>query len=1158
MNMKKNYSLLNYLKKVKRTLLKFTFVFLGSILVTGTVIARNQLTFTLSQADSVLSVADTLVEGNYTVPSWTLLSRAFKADSLLRDSVSTNALQLAINSLKSKDMPYSINTTLNKDPKSNLGFAWFTNLGVTGGVVEIVQGIVTDSSAFVTPDFSFNAKCDSVINLNYCDSLNSLDSLAGIPNNTKVSYMSNKALATGLTPNTTYSYRVGKSGAWSPTGIFTTAKDSKDPFSFMYTTDPQAKNDAMFNVAQKDTHAASIMYPNVSFWLNCGDLVESTGPLNSEWEYEQLFETQQDIFLKIPWAPVAGNHDNSSNMNFTHHFNTDSIGFDYALSTVPGSIYSFVYGDALFMALNFENYDKPGYIDSISNWMRRQVAANPSTKWRIAFYHKTIYTGGGHIGEQDLNDIRNAMAPVFDELKIDVALQGHDHIYEVIGPIYNKQLVPNSVSNQIPAIYDPNTNVNSKSGGIFNVAKGTLYFLNGRSGTKDYSPYSESQLDSVQTSLGLSNLYGMFTGRLGQTSYPTFSNISVSTDTISIKTYTVDNLNTVTLFDSIKVVKLAVPTNSTDSLLNIANSLVKLNYTTPSWTLFKRALTTATSLKDSISMIALQSAIDSLKSKDMPYNINTTLNKDPKSNLGFAWFTNAGITGGKVEIVQGIASDTVAFATPDFSINAICDSLPNLNYCDSLNSLDSLAGIPDNTKISYMSNKALATGLNSNTTYSYRVGKPGAWSQTGTFTTAKSTKDPFSFIYCTDNEGGNDAQFDYFQKAAHVAQASFPDANFWLDCGTLVESSGPDNSEWEFEQFFQTQQDIFLKKPWAPVIGNHDISTNKNFTQHFNTDSIGFDYAISTTPGSVYSFVYGDALFMAMSFENYDSPGYLDSISNWMRQQVAANPATKWRIAFFHKNIYTGAAHQADVDGEIIRNAIAPVLDELKIDVVLQGHDRVYEVIGPIYNKQLVASAVSNVISVDFDQWKNVTGKSGGIFNVEKGTLYFLNGHIGNREYTPTSQLEMEAIEADLGLTNYFEMFTGRFGQTQNPSFSYITVSTDTINIKTFVVNNLNATLYDNIKVVKFTDVVSGSNPASSNSSEEVSIYPVPVKDYAFINMKNAMDANVEVYSSKGNLVKTDFINGSTKINLQDLAKDVYVLKVVTGTGNYTVKFVKE
>jgi len=88
------------------------------------------------------------------------------------------------------------------------------------------------------------------------------------------------------------------------------------------------------------------------------------------------------------------------------------------------------------MALSYEDYSVSGRLTEIADWMRAQVAANPDTKWRIAFYHKTMYTGSSsHQSDTDGKAVRDALAPVFDELHIDLALQGHDHIYEVMGPI---------------------------------------------------------------------------------------------------------------------------------------------------------------------------------------------------------------------------------------------------------------------------------------------------------------------------------------------------------------------------------------------------------------------------------------------------------------------------------------------------------------------------------------------------------------------------------------------------------------------------------------------------------------------------------------------------------------------------------------------------
>jgi 3',5'-cyclic AMP phosphodiesterase CpdA len=591
-----------------------------------------------------------------------------------------------------------------------------------------------------------------------------------------------------------------------------------------------------------------------------------------------------------------------------------------------------------------------------------------------------------------------------------------------------------------------------------------------------------------------------------------------------------------------------------DSLVAVANSLTELNYTTPSWTQLKKAMVTASSAKDDASIAKLESAMKNLKPKDNPYNVVMSINGDPSSRMGFAWFNNAGVTGGKVEIVKGTSTD---FSSPAFTVAATTTDVTNLNYSVGANNLSTLAGIENNLKKSYVSNKALATGLTPNTTYSFRVGKPGAWSETGTFTTAKNTKDAFSFVYTTDPQANTEEMFDISQKTTHAAHTMYPNANFWLSCGDLIETSGSTNSEWEYEQFFQTQQDIFLKKPTAYIIGNHDKSANKNFTYHFNTESVPFDQAKSTTPGSVYSFVYGDALFMSMSYEDYSAPGYLDDLAAWMRAQVTANPNTKWRIVNYHKTMYTGSgSHQSDADGKAVRDAMAPVFDELKIDLALQGHDHIYEVIGPLKNKALVTNSISNQITVTFDARANVTGKTGGTFNVINGTLYFLNNSAGKKKYEPRSEDQMKAVEAGLGLTNYFGMFTGRFGQTGNPTFSNITVSTDAIDVNTFEVNDSGvASPFDSFKIIKS---IKTGNDKGLSMEDAINMYPNPVKDFANITFANPVKATVNVYNANGTIVKTERINGSTPIDLSRLSSGVYFMEVKSESAKYTVKFIKE
>ncbi len=101
-----------------------------------------------------------------------------------------------------------------------------------------------------------------------------------------------------------------------------------------------------------------------------------------------------------------------------------------------------------------------------------------------------------------------------------------------------------------------------------------------------------------------------------------------------------------------------------------------------------------------------------------PYNVVMNIYQDPKTQIAFNWFTTSNTTGQQVQISIGTGTFT-PFKTENANTNQ------NIH-------------------------KAVVTGLTPNTTYSFRVGKTGAWSNIGTFTTAKANKEPFPFIYITD------------------------------------------------------------------------------------------------------------------------------------------------------------------------------------------------------------------------------------------------------------------------------------------------------------------------------------------------------------------------------------------------------------------------
>jgi predicted MPP superfamily phosphohydrolase len=410
----------------------------------------------------------------------------------------------------------------------------------------------------------------------------------GFTQGEKRSYTSNKALIDHLKPNTTYSYRIGTRRArwwqiwekhnWSKIGTFTTAKDSKEAFEFIYITDTQANTDEMFDVSKRTRETAYRQTPDVKFLLVTGDLVESSGMQSSEWEWEQWFEKMQNIWLHLPIVPAQGNHDTSPFGNMFHHFNTDNSynmqqTTNETKTTMGGTVYSFVYGDALFMVVNYEDYRKgEPYFAALEQWMRTQISNNPNVKWKIVACHKTMFTGSGvHQNDDDVRIVRERMAPVFQETGIDLVLQGHDHIYEVMGVLKAEKTengvvythLPKMVSGQKqvePTFADgtvqcnPTVSVAGKEGGTYNVSDGIVYFLNNSAGKKKYYPRSKEQMEDALPQHGVQNYFELF-NKFGQTGEPTFSRIKISTEAIEIATYIVSDGGDVPLFDSFKVVK---------------------------------------------------------------------------------------------------------------------------------------------------------------------------------------------------------------------------------------------------------------------------------------------------------------------------------------------------------------------------------------------------------------------------------------------------------------------------------------------------------------------------------------------------------------------------------------------------------------------------
>jgi hypothetical protein len=565
----------------------------------------------------------------------------------------------------------------------------------------------------------------------------------------------------------------------------------------------------------------------------------------------------------------------------------------------------------------------------------------------------------------------------------------------------------------------------------------------------------------------------------------------VTIDTTIVRVTTVDGGFTA----SAVVVILPIPPVKYPDEVVAADSLYQIeDYTIPSFIPFWVAKEAARidSLSASAADIAsiaskieaMNAAIANLVPKTEPYNMVANINGDPSTRMAFCWFTNEGITEGKVEILPMANATAADFASIDgvISVSATPTTTKALNYAVSTSGIIAATHMNSKQKYTYVSHKAIAEHLQPGTTYSWRVGYDGHWSEIGQFRTEDAEPGEFSFIYMSDSHIQNQEYVDYARWCATAAANTAGDARFCLFPGDFVETGDQANSEWEWERWFEESiKPVIMKMPIVPTDGNHDDSENLNYTYHFNTDN-AFNQMAKTKPqfdGITYSFMYGDVLFLVYSLQDWWRASgssassrrstYLSTdVRNWFYDQVEAHPEAKYRVTLSHKNIFSGSGHSVDEETPMFRDIMLPIFADCQIDLAIQGHDHCYEVIGPVdpWKRTAILDAISGREDVTVDAVKNATGKKGGTYVTDDGTLYFIGATCGRKRYEPYSRSKMDSNYSKHKVQNYFDLFTGMFGQPGAPSFTKFTVTADGIEMNSYTANsNGEATLLNTMHV---------------------------------------------------------------------------------------------
>ncbi|MEU5577384.1 metallophosphoesterase family protein [Streptomyces huasconensis] len=254
---------------------------------------------------------------------------------------------------------------------------------------------------------------------------------------------------------------------------------------------------------------------------------------------------------------------------------------------------------------------------------------------------------------------------------------------------------------------------------------------------------------------------------------------------------------------------------------------------------------------------------------------------------------------------------------------------------------------------------AALDGLEPGTTYYYGVGhdgfdpaSPERMATLGSFRTAPARAEKFVFTAFGD-------QGVSYHALANDQLILGQNPSFHLHAGDLCYADttghGEDSDTYDarvWDTFLAQTESVAKSVPWMVTTGNHDMeawySPNGYGGQsaRWSLPENGFDPR--RAPG-VYSFTYGNVGVVALdandvSYEIPANRGYTDGKQTaWLDRRLGelrADEDVDFVVVFFHHCAYSTSRHASDGG---VRDAWLPLFTKHQVDLVVNGHNHVYE-----------------------------------------------------------------------------------------------------------------------------------------------------------------------------------------------------------------------
>lgn len=224
----------------------------------------------------------------------------------------------------------------------------------------------------------------------------------------------------------------------------------------------------------------------------------------------------------------------------------------------------------------------------------------------------------------------------------------------------------------------------------------------------------------------------------------------------------------------------------------------------------------------------------------------------------------------------------------------------------------------------------VVSGLEPATAYRYTVTLDDGTTDHGTFTTAPEDDRAFSFVIYGDNRSNP------YAHAAVVAAIRKTPHDFLVHSGDLV-YDGSQLTLWN--EFFSIERELLRDRCIFPAIGNHEIA--------MPTSDGALRYArmfrVPAPPDAAerwYTFRWGKARFFMLDAQ--DDFGTAERA--WLEKALASaknEAGVAQRFVVLHHGPYSSGLHGANESLRLAR--IPELLRSFKVDLVISGHDHIYE-----------------------------------------------------------------------------------------------------------------------------------------------------------------------------------------------------------------------